>query len=147
LVPRDILTQVYEQPPALPVLLLTAPAPASQTEPDVFRGIDGGLPRRASVDVRPAKQYAPGRAGPDRPRPRRARRRDAYHFRACRLSLDDGLGGGGVVMAIDPASVDWGSASRASYLLRQTFRYEYPEPIRDLNHRLVVIPPERFGDQ
>ncbi len=50
-------------------------------------------------------------------------------------------------MAIDPASVDWGSARRASYLLRQTFRYEYPEPIRDLNHRLVVIPPERFGDQ
>jgi len=50
-------------------------------------------------------------------------------------------------MAIDPASVDWGSASRASYVLRQTFRYEYPEPIRDLNHRLVVIPPERFGDQ
>ena len=31
--------------------------------------------------------------------------------------------------------------------MRQTFRYEYPEPIRDLNHRLVVIPPERFGDQ
>jgi transglutaminase-like putative cysteine protease len=23
----------------------------------------------------------------------------------------------------------------------------YPEPIRDLSHRLVVIPPERFGDQ
>jgi transglutaminase-like putative cysteine protease len=39
------------------------------------------------------------------------------------------------------------AASRASYLVRQTFRYEYPEPIRDLNHRLVVIPPERFGDQ
>lgn len=39
------------------------------------------------------------------------------------------------------------SASRASYLVRQTFRYEYPEPIRDLNHRLVVIPPQRFGDQ
>lgn len=50
-------------------------------------------------------------------------------------------------MAVDPASVDWSSARRASYLLRQTFRYEYPEPIRDLNHRLVVIPPERFGDQ
>ncbi len=50
-------------------------------------------------------------------------------------------------MAIYPASVDWGSARRASYLLRQTFRYEYPEPIRDLNHRLVVFPPERFGDQ
>ena len=50
-------------------------------------------------------------------------------------------------MAIDPASVDWTAARRASYLLRQTFRYEYPEPINDLKHRLVVIPPERFGDQ
>jgi transglutaminase-like putative cysteine protease len=50
-------------------------------------------------------------------------------------------------MAIDHVSVDWSSARRASYLVRQTFRYEYPEPIRDLNHRLVVIPPERFGDQ
>src|SRR6266702_2944207 len=50
-------------------------------------------------------------------------------------------------MAIEPASVDWASARRASYLVRQTFRYEYPEPIRDLSHRLIVIPPERFGDQ
>ena len=43
--------------------------------------------------------------------------------------------------------IELSAASRASYLVRQTFRYEYPEPIRDLNHRLVVIPPERFGDQ
>jgi transglutaminase-like putative cysteine protease len=50
-------------------------------------------------------------------------------------------------MAIEPAPVDSASARRVSYLLRQSFRYEYPEPIRDLNHRLVVIPPERFGDQ
>jgi transglutaminase-like putative cysteine protease len=50
-------------------------------------------------------------------------------------------------MAIDPSSLNWASARRVSYLLRQSFRYEYPEPIRDLNHRLVVIPPERFGDQ
>ncbi len=50
-------------------------------------------------------------------------------------------------MAINPASVDWPAARRASYLIRQSFRYEYPEPIRDLEHRLVVIPPERFGDQ
>jgi transglutaminase-like putative cysteine protease len=50
-------------------------------------------------------------------------------------------------MAIDPATVDWNAARRASYQLRQTFRYEYPEPIQDLNHRLIVIPPERFGDQ
>jgi transglutaminase-like putative cysteine protease len=48
---------------------------------------------------------------------------------------------------IDPTSVDWASARHASYQMRQSFRYEYPEPIRDLNHRLVVIPPAQFGDQ
>ena len=50
-------------------------------------------------------------------------------------------------MMIDPLSVDWAAARKTSYLLEQTFRYEYPAPIRHLDHRLVVIPPERFGDQ
>ena len=50
-------------------------------------------------------------------------------------------------MAIDVASVDWSAARRATYAVKQSFRYEYPEPIRDLSHRLVVIPPECFGDQ
>ncbi len=36
---------------------------------------------------------------------------------------------------------------RASYVLRQQFRYEYPGPIEDLRHRLVVAPPARYGDQ
>jgi transglutaminase-like putative cysteine protease len=48
---------------------------------------------------------------------------------------------------IDHASVDWNVTRRASYQVRQTFRYVYPQPIRDLRHRLIVIPPERFGDQ
>ena len=48
---------------------------------------------------------------------------------------------------IDPSSVDWSTVRRASYRLRQKFRYEYAHPITDLNHRLVVIPPARFGDQ
>ena len=48
---------------------------------------------------------------------------------------------------IEPSSVDCAAASRVSYLVRQSFRYVYSEPIRELNHRLVVIPPERFGDQ
>jgi transglutaminase-like putative cysteine protease len=48
---------------------------------------------------------------------------------------------------IEPSSVDWAAAHRVSYSLRQTFRYEYPQPVRELNHRLIVIPPERFGDQ
>lgn len=50
-------------------------------------------------------------------------------------------------MAIERATVDWPAARRATYLVTQSFRYEYPQPIRDLSHRLVVIPPERFGDQ
>src|SRR3984893_15461037 len=50
-------------------------------------------------------------------------------------------------MAIEVGSVNWPSARRATYEVTQSFRYEYPEPIWDLSHRLVVIPPERFGDQ
>lgn len=50
-------------------------------------------------------------------------------------------------MAVDLATVDWPAARRVSYQLTQSFRYEYPSPIVELNHRLVVIPPERFGDQ
>jgi transglutaminase-like putative cysteine protease len=45
------------------------------------------------------------------------------------------------------AAIDWSSALRASFQITQSFRYEYSSPIRNLNHRLVVIPPERFGDQ
>jgi transglutaminase-like putative cysteine protease len=36
---------------------------------------------------------------------------------------------------------------RAEYALRQQFRYEYPGPIASLRHRLVVAPPEIYGDQ
>src|SRR5258708_35624453 len=50
-------------------------------------------------------------------------------------------------MAIEIASVNWPAARRATYNVTQSFRYEYPEPVSDLKHRLVVIPPERFGDQ
>ena len=44
-------------------------------------------------------------------------------------------------------AADFAHPSKATYLITQTFRYEYPEPITHLNHRLMVIPPERFGDQ
>jgi transglutaminase-like putative cysteine protease len=35
----------------------------------------------------------------------------------------------------------------ATYLIHQTLRYDYLSPIFDLEHRLVVIPPESHGDQ
>ncbi|MCA2230179.1 transglutaminase family protein [Nonomuraea aurantiaca] len=40
-----------------------------------------------------------------------------------------------------------GCESRQIYVLRQRFRYTYDAPVRDLNHRLVVVPPRRHGDQ
>jgi transglutaminase-like putative cysteine protease len=36
---------------------------------------------------------------------------------------------------------------RVTYVLRQCFSYAYDAPIRELNHRLVVIPPRRHGGQ
>jgi transglutaminase-like putative cysteine protease len=48
---------------------------------------------------------------------------------------------------IDPDGIDWGRVARATYVIRQAYRYDYPGPIRGLDHRLVIIPPERYGDQ
>lgn len=39
------------------------------------------------------------------------------------------------------------AATSVSYLLEQRLRYEYPGPIFDLHHRLVVVPPRRHGHQ
>ena len=38
-------------------------------------------------------------------------------------------------------------AGQLTYVLHQRFRYTYDAPVRDLDHRLVVIPPQHHGDQ
>lgn len=43
--------------------------------------------------------------------------------------------------------VDWERVTRATYRIEQTLRYEYPCPIADLRHRLVVVPRIAHGDQ
>jgi transglutaminase-like putative cysteine protease len=48
---------------------------------------------------------------------------------------------------LDHAEIDWGRVRRSVYLIHQNFHYEYPGPIEDLNHHLVVLPPRRHGDQ
>lgn len=48
---------------------------------------------------------------------------------------------------IDQREVDWQRVAGLSYLVQQRFRYEYPQPIRDLRHRLMIVPPDRHGDQ
>ena len=48
---------------------------------------------------------------------------------------------------IRPNQVDWKRVRRCTFVVHQRFTYEYPAPIRDLRHRLVVIPPATFGEQ
>ena len=48
---------------------------------------------------------------------------------------------------LDHNGMDWSRVKRTAYLLHQHVRYEYPAPIRDLRHRLVIVPPVAHGDQ
>jgi transglutaminase-like putative cysteine protease len=44
-------------------------------------------------------------------------------------------------------AVRWDDVTEATYVVQQRFRYDYPGPIADLQHRLMVVPRERHGDQ
>lgn len=48
---------------------------------------------------------------------------------------------------IDEREVDWPRVAHLSYLVQQRFRYDYSRPIHRLRHRLMVVPPDRHGDQ
>ena len=45
------------------------------------------------------------------------------------------------------ARPDWSRVTRATYRVRQHYRYEYTGAVWDLHQRLVMIPPDRHGDQ
>ncbi|HEY2427975.1 MAG TPA: transglutaminase family protein [Acidimicrobiales bacterium] len=48
---------------------------------------------------------------------------------------------------LDHRIIDWETVESATYVIRQTVRYEYPVPVTALRQRLMMIPPERHGDQ
>jgi transglutaminase-like putative cysteine protease len=48
---------------------------------------------------------------------------------------------------LDHRNVDLDGADRVTYLLEQSFRYDYPGPVQQLRHRLVVLPPAHHGNQ
>ena len=48
---------------------------------------------------------------------------------------------------VDHREVRWDRVVQTTYLVHQTFRYEYPGPIEELRHRLVIVPPQEHGDQ
>ena len=73
--------------------------------------------------------------------PRRSRRDDpgeAAVKSSAREHLDQPL--------VDLAGVDLDAAEHVTYVLRQTFRYDYAGPAADLRHRLVVVPRARHGN-
>jgi transglutaminase-like putative cysteine protease len=43
--------------------------------------------------------------------------------------------------------VEWQRVRRTGYLIYQHLHYEYPGPIQDLNQRLMILPPEQYGNQ
>lgn len=48
---------------------------------------------------------------------------------------------------LDDASIAWDRVAEATFVVRQRFRYDYPGPIADLHHRLMIVPREKHGDQ
>jgi len=48
---------------------------------------------------------------------------------------------------LDHETLDWSSVVAATYSIEQSIRYEYPTPITDLRHRLVISPRAVHGDQ
>lgn len=48
---------------------------------------------------------------------------------------------------LDHRGLDLGAARHVSYVLTQSFRYDYDEPVQALRQRLVIVPPLRHGDQ
>jgi transglutaminase-like putative cysteine protease len=48
---------------------------------------------------------------------------------------------------LDHHGLDLEAARRITYVIEQSFRYEYDAPVESLRQRLVVVPPARHGSQ
>ena len=48
---------------------------------------------------------------------------------------------------LDDHGLDLSEARRVRYVLEQSFRYEYDEPVNELRQRLVIVPPAQHGGQ
>ncbi len=51
------------------------------------------------------------------------------------------------VELIDHHGVDWERVRQTRYWMDQRFVYRYAGQVRDLRQRLIVVPPDRYGDQ
>jgi transglutaminase-like putative cysteine protease len=48
---------------------------------------------------------------------------------------------------LDHRGLDLDAAGRVTYIIEQSFRYDYEAPVRSLRQRLVIVPPVRHGSQ
>ncbi|HEV2580322.1 MAG TPA: transglutaminase family protein [Ktedonobacteraceae bacterium] len=48
---------------------------------------------------------------------------------------------------LDHQGIDWQRVQRSAYLIHQHFSYSYPGPVSDLHQRLLILPPDHYGDQ
>jgi transglutaminase-like putative cysteine protease len=48
---------------------------------------------------------------------------------------------------LDHRGLDLDAAGRLTYMIKQSFRYDYDAPVKSLRQRLVIIPPARHGNQ
>jgi transglutaminase-like putative cysteine protease len=48
---------------------------------------------------------------------------------------------------LDHRQLDLDAAGRVTYVLQQSFRYDYDAPVESLRQRLVVVPPAQHGSQ
>ena len=48
---------------------------------------------------------------------------------------------------LDHRGLDLSGVQRVNYVLQQSFRYEYDAPVESLRQRLVIVPPDRHGNQ
>ncbi len=48
---------------------------------------------------------------------------------------------------LDHRGLDLSAVRRVNYVLQQSFRYEYDGPVESLRQRLVIVPPDRHGNQ
>jgi transglutaminase-like putative cysteine protease len=51
------------------------------------------------------------------------------------------------IALLDHHAVEWSQVRETRYWMYQRFDYHYPGAIRELRQRLMVIPPEFYGDQ
>jgi transglutaminase-like putative cysteine protease len=48
---------------------------------------------------------------------------------------------------LDHRRLDLDTAQRVTYVIEQSFRYDYDAPVQSLRQRLVIVPPTRHGGQ